>query len=254
MSQTSPSTVNKLKTWFLWSDAHVPFENKRSFNLCLKVIDRLRPYGQIIIGDFADFLSVSTHPKTPPEMRWQLKDEVEAVNKRLDQLDDFGSIEKHYFIGNHETRGQRVAMQHAIGLYDSLDPAHLFNLKERGWKCHPYQKSVKIGKVHFVHDIGFSGKYTVQNNGAAFEASTVQGHVHSAGLVFFGSAAGDRHVSATLGWLGSDEGAKYMAPIKLTRHWQQAFGLMRVEPNGNSHVQVIPIINNRCVVDGVLYE
>lgn len=242
-----------LKTWFIWSDAHIPFEDKKAFDLVLKIGRTLKPYGQIIIGDFGDMLSVSSHPKTPPQARWQLTDEVDAVNDRLDQLDALRCKRKHFFIGNHDSFGQKLAMKQAIGLFDSLDPRALYNLGKRGWISHEYQIPYKIGKVWFVHDTGFWGKNAIRQNGDAFGASTVQGHTHAAGVEYFGNALGERHVSATVGWLGDASYAKYMAAIKKTRNWQTAFGLMRVEPNGVSHVQVIPIISNKAVVDGILY-
>lgn len=243
-----------LKKWLVWSDAHIPFEDPRAFALVLQVARDIRPHGQAIIGDFADFLSVSSHPKTPQQMRWQFKDEVDAVNKRLDELDALGCEERVYFCGNHETRGQRTAAKHAVGLFDSLDPKHLFRLDDRGWKYHAYQQHAAIGKCQLVHDVGHSGKNAANQNGAAFEASTVQGHTHHASVTYFGNVFGERHVSATIGWLGSREAADYMAPIKITRNWQHAFAMLYIEPETqNTHVAVIPIIDYRCVVDGKLY-
>lgn len=244
-----------LEAWLIWSDAHVPFEDKRAFDLVLEVGRALRPHGTAIIGDFADMLTVSSHPKTPAQSRWQLKDEVAAVNTRLDQVDALGCEEKIYFAGNHCIRGQRLAMAQMMGLFDSLDPSELFRLTARGWSYHPYRQHAKIGRVNFVHDVGFCGKYAAHHNGAAFESSTVQGHTHGATLTYFGNVLGERHVSATIGWLGSDEAADYMAPIKITRNWQKAFAMMWVErETRTSHVQIIPIIDYRCVVNGRLFQ
>lgn len=247
--------MHKLETWLIWPDCHIPFEDKRAFDLVLRVSKTLRPFGQVVIGDFADMLTVSRHPKTPRQHRWQLKEEVEAVNKRLDQLDALGCKKKIWTLGNHDINGQKLAMRDAsvLGLYDSLDPCELFHTRARGWRVLEYQEPVKVGKVWFVHDTDYCGPDAAKQNGAMFSRSTVQGHVHSAQVRYFGDVFGEQHVSATLGWLGDMRMAKYMATIKRRVNWMHSFGVMRVEPGGNSHVQVIPIVAGRCVVDGRLY-
>ncbi len=243
-----------LQCWLVWSDVHVPFECKQSFETVLSVAEWLKPYGTAVIGDFADMMTVSSHPKIPLQYRWQLKDEVDAVNARLDQIDALGCQEKKFFAGNHDARGQRLAMQQMIGIYDTLDPKNLFRLEERNWQYYPYRQHSRIGKVWLVHDIGFSGKYAAYQNGDAFQASTLQGHTHAASVTYFGSVLGERHVSCTIGWLGDDSAADYIAPIKSTRNWQKAFALMWIETNTqNTHVQVIPIIDGRCVVNGKVF-
>jgi hypothetical protein len=246
---------SRLDTWLIYSDAHVPFEKKEYLDLVNEIGRTIRPHGIAVIGDFGDLLSVSSHPKLPHHYRWQLKDEVEAVNARLDQIDAIGAKERRFFIGNHDIRGQRTAMKQMIGLYDSLDPVHLYKLKERGWISHAYQEHAQIGKIWGVHDSGNSGKYAVWQNGDMFGASTMQGHVHNAGCQYFGTVLGERHVSATLGWLGDERYAEYLAPIKKTRNWQHAFGVMYVERDTqNSHLNVVPIADGRCVVGGQLFE
>lgn len=254
-SVSKKTASSELETWLIWSDVHCPFENTEAFDLVLKVGQSIKPYGTAVIGDFLDGLSVSSHPKAPEQIRVQLKDEVEAGNKRLDQIDALGCTEKRFYAGNHDIRGQRAAMRQMIGLYDSLSPDHLLRLKDRGWDFFKYQQHAPIGKINLIHDVGYSGKYAAYANGAAFEASVMCGHSHRASLTYFGNVKGERHVSATIGWLGSQEAADYLAPIKSTRDWQTSFALIWNDRERDlSHIQIIPIIEGTCVVNGVLYE
>lgn len=244
----------ELQCWIVLPDCHIPFHSRPAWNVVMKIARALKPYGIATIGDLADFLSVSTHPRTPAQLRWQFKDEVTEVNACIDELDALGCTEKKFFCGNHENRGQRLALKQAIGLYDSMDPEYLFRLKERGWEYFPYQQHARIGKLNLVHDVGFCGKYAAWQNGAAFEASTIQGHTHHASLVYFGNAVGEHHVSATIGWLGDPAYAGYMAAVKTTRNWQHAFGLAYVETDtGNTHFKIVPIIEGRAEVNGQLF-
>lgn len=250
-----PERKSSMDAWLIFSDAHIPFEKKEYLDLVIEIGRTLRPHGIAIIGDWGDLLSVSSHPKLPHQLQWQLKDECEAVNERLDQVDAIGAKDRRFFTGNHDIRGQRTALRQMVGLYESLDPAYLYNLKKRGWISYPYQQHALVGKLNLVHDCGHSGKYAVWQNADAFGASTVQGHVHNAGVQYFGSVLGDRHISATVGWLGDDKYAEYMAPIKRTRNWQHAFGWAYVERDTqNTHMQVVPIIEGRAVVEGQLFE
>ena len=246
---------SNLDVWLLIPDCHIPFESKPLLDLVIEIGHHLRPHGIAVLGDFGDMLSVSAHPKLPHQYQWQLKDEVDAVNARLDQLDAIGATERVMCMGNHDVRGQRLAVKQMVGLYETLDPASLYKLKARGWKSYAYQQHVKVGKLWLVHDSGFSGRYAAHQNGDAFGASTVQGHNHQASAVYFGTVLGDRHVSCTLGWLGDEAYAEYMAPIKRTRSWQHAFGVAYVERDTqNTHLNLIPIVDGKCVVDGRLFE
>lgn len=246
---------SNLQTWVIFPDCHIPFENGPYLDLVISICHSIKPHGIASIGDFGDMLSVSAHPKSPTESRWQLKDEVEAVNARLDQIDAVGAKERLMCLGNHDIRGQRMAMKQMAGLYDTLDPVHMYRLKERGWTAYKYQEHVRVGKLWLVHDSGYSGRYAVFQNGDAFGASTVQGHTHHAGVQYFGTVLGERHVSATIGWLGDDRFAQYLAPVKKARNWQNAFGVAYVEvDSGNTHLQVVPIVNGRAVVNGQMFE
>jgi predicted phosphodiesterase len=56
---------NKLEKILLISDVHVPYHDKKAFNLVLEVGKKLKVDQVVIGGDFIDNYSVSSHDKNP---------------------------------------------------------------------------------------------------------------------------------------------------------------------------------------------
>ena len=242
-----------LETVLLVPDTHRPFHDQRAWAVMLAAARRLRPTRIVVLGDFCDFWSVSSHAKDPSRSL-QLVDEVADVNAGLDELDALGATHKHFIEGNHEFRLARYLQDHAPALVGSTSVPELLHLKERGWTFTPYRQHLQVGKLHLTHDVGQAGAYAHVRAGAAFESSVAIGHTHRLGVSYFGAATGESHVAAMMGWLGDRDAADYMHRIRAMKDWHLGFGVVRVEPTGVSHLQAIPIINYRAVIDGVLVE
>lgn len=242
-----------LRRYLILPDSHIPFEDHNCFRIIYSVAKDLKPFGLISLGDFGDMLSVSRHPKTPSEWRYQLEEEVEAVRKRRAELDALGFEDKRLALGNHDIRGQKRAMENNIALYSTLNPDKLWEMTRNGWKVYPYQQHFKVGKFNIVHDVGYGGRNAVQRNADCFQSNVIAGHNHVLATQYNGNAVGENHVSCTLGWLGDRKFAKYLAPIKIAANWQHAFGVLYLEKNGNGHLQVHPFIGGKVVVEGKLY-
>ncbi len=245
--------MSRLSRTLIIPDVHIPFEDARAFNLMLKVGQDLKPDTIEVLGDFGDFLACSQHDPIS-DKRIALKDEIYAINKRLDQLDGLGAATKIYNEGNHETRVKRFLLKNAPTLFDSIQVKELLRLRERGWKWYPYQHHSRVGKISYVHDVGDAGVSAHRTAGAVYESSVVIGHTHTANVSYFGNASGETHVCASMGWLGSAEAAEYLAPAKKRRNWQLAFGVAYGEPNGTMHLQLVPIVDYKACVGGKLYK
>ena len=232
-------------------DTHVPFHNKKAFNLVKKVIKTLGVNTMVTLGDFADFYSVSSHSKDP-KRKLNLLQEINAVNKALDELDALGCKKKYYIEGNHEWRYARYIRDKAPELSEMNSIPKMFRLKERGWKFTPYMEHTTIGKLHLTHDTGKAGKTAHSAARADFgEKNVVIGHTHRMAYDVTGCVTGKTHVAAMFGWLGDTRQIDYMHRSKAWRDWPLGFGMGYKERDGTVHLVPIPIINNRkCCVEG----
>lgn len=234
----------------LWiPDCHIPYEDKRAFELMLKAMESWKPDSINILGDFADFYAVSSHSKDPRRGN-KLEEEAEAVNARLDQLDSLGAKEKKYALGNHCDRLDRYLADRAPELSGLVSTEQLFQLRKRGWSVTPYKKSHHQGKIHVTHDTGTAGANAHIKAMEDFQDNVVIGHVHRINVCYAGNAKGSTHVGASFGWLGDISAVDYMHRIKAQRAWHLGFGVGYQESNGTVHLQAVPIIDYKIVLEG----
>lgn len=216
----------------------------------LKAARQLQPDHIVLLGDFADFYSVSAHDKDPRRVQ-SLDSEVAAVKARLKELAALKPERFTYVSGNHEDRLSRFLMQRAPALIGTVDIKELFELKQFGIDWVPYKRSFKVGKLHITHDTGSAGVNAHRTSARAFMGSTVIGHTHRMSYEAVGTFEGAPYLAAMLGWLGDFEAVDYLHAVK-AREWVHGFGVGYMEAGGVVHVQPVPIVNKCCVVAGQL--
>jgi predicted phosphodiesterase len=237
-------------------DTPIPFHDKRAWKLNLKVIEARQPKVCVILGDFGDFYSVSSHNKNPKNRDLLLVDEVAAVEAELDKLDAVlpEGCKKYFIQGNHEERLERYVSSRAPDLFGMCETSALFNLKKRGWHYTPYRQHVKIGKVYFTHDTGKAGSSAHTQAERAFSDNAVIGHTHRMAFTIQGNSRGSPHVAAMFGWLGDINAAEYMHQINARRDWTLGFGTGWMQKSGTMFLQPHPLVNYTTCVDGVLFR
>lgn len=246
--------MSKLESILIVPDCHIPYHDKRAFDLMLQVGAALKPKHLFTIGDFVDFYAISDHSKNPRRAT-QLDDEIYAGHKALDALDALGAKHKRYIGGNHEDRLQRYLQNKAPELFGVCDVERLLNLKDRGWDYTPYKRDTKLGKVHFTHDVGTAGRYSVFNALDTYQHSVITGHSHRLAYVVEGNAVGEYKLSAQFGWLGDANAIDYMQQARVRKSWALGFGVGYLNPKtGVIYSTPVPIVNYSCVVNGQLYE
>jgi predicted phosphodiesterase len=231
----------------------VPYEDKRAFDLMLNVLRGWGPDTVIILGDFGDFYPVSAHSKDPARSG-QLADEIHAINGRLDQLDALGATEKHFVEGNHENRLSRYLADKAPELFGMVGVEDLFGLNRRGWTFTPYKQSLTVGRVNFTHDCGNAGAQAHSKALDTFQGNVVIGHTHRMAISYIGNAQGTTHVGAMFGWIGDVNRVDYMHRVQALRAWHLGFGAGYQEASGTVHLQPVPMIDYRVVLEGKLYN
>jgi hypothetical protein len=230
-------------------DAHHPFVDQLAWRTFLAAAREWRPDVLVIIGDFADCLSVSFHPKDPARKQ-SLKEEMDQVNLALDEVEALRIPRVEFMCGNHELRAQRYLWERAPELYGLVEISELLRIKARGWNWTPYRESLQIGKMHFAHDVGRCGKHTAMQSLADYGHSIVMGHSHRAATVYNGTVAGDRQVAMNVGTLIDIASVDYRHRAMAAREWQTGFGIVHMTHDGLGFCTFCPIIDGRTVVDG----
>lgn len=218
----------------------------------MKVAKSWRPELLIILGDFADFYSVSQHDKDPGRVS-DLLTEVTAVKARLKELEKLGCARKVFIAGNHENRLERYLSVHAPALFRCVTVEELFELKAGGWDFVPYKRAFHLGKLRLTHDVGSAGVNAHRGASKAFMASAIIGHTHRMVYEVTGTYEGTPYLGAHFGWLGDREQVDYVHAAKAAE-WPLGFGVGVMEPNGVVHVQPVPIIKGACCVAGEIYR
>jgi hypothetical protein len=238
--------LNKNKVTFVIPDAHAPFHNVTSWRIVLDEIKRVKPTETIIIGDFADFYSVSKFSKDPSR-KTDLAEEVDAINVMLYELEGLVGADVTFLEGNHEHRLESFLRNKAPELYGFFDIARLFKLGERGWKYVPYGKYHRKGKVTYVHDLGYFGKYAIARTLDAAQTNVVFGHTHRAGIAYAGNNnSGGGNFCMNVGCIIDINEVDYGHRFRAEREWTQGFGIVE-ESNNLAYAQFIPIVKGKAL-------
>jgi predicted phosphodiesterase len=244
-----------VKRLFFIPDCHVPYEDLKAFALMLDVLKAFKADVVIILGDFCDFYSVSSHDKDASR-KIDFMYEAEAAKDRLYEVNKAaGKKARKIFIeGNHEYRLDRYISTVAKELYGFVSTKELLDLKKLGFQHVPYKSFFKIGHLAVTHDTGRSGKACAQQTLADAQHNIVIGHAHRISYCVEGDVLGNPHVGACFGWLGDKDACDYMHKLRANRDWALGFGIGYLENNGNVHLRPIPIVDYRCVVEGRLFS
>lgn len=237
-------------------DVHVPFEDKGACALLMGVIEDLRPTHVVQVGDCNDFDAVSLHAKKYGRDT-ALEYELDAGQKFRGRLRKAGQgAEMVWLLGNHEDRLHRYVAGSAPRAEAAMKGWDELLGTEPGEAIIPYQSAWKLGRVTFVHDVGFSGAHATHQTLTAVGGSVVHGHTHRGAVVYGGTTEGDRWFGVGAGWLGDVDKINYMSAAS-TRGWQLGFATIRYD-SGLAWAQFHPIIKNgrkyRCSVNGKEYR
>lgn len=242
--------IASLKRVLFVPDTHRPYHDKRAWALMLKAARLYRPDIIAPLGDFVDCASVSSHSKDLSRIK-RFKAEIADAREGLDELEALGAKEYIYIEGNHEDRLPRYLQDRAPELTDVLDIRSLLGLGKK-WKYVRYKDHTKVGLLHITHDTGKAGGTAHVQALNDFQDNVVIGHTHRMGVTYSGNAKGKPHVGAMFGWLGDVKQVDYMHRVKANRDWMLGFGIGYLEPSGVIHLQAVPIIDYRCVIEGEL--
>jgi predicted phosphodiesterase len=218
----------------------------------LKAGKAFKPDHTIILGDFIDCYTVSSHSKHP-DRSLKLKEEVNSTIGALEAVIAIGAKNNVFIAGNHEDRLERYLQDRAPELYHFISIPKILKLKELGFKYVPYKQSYRIGKLNLTHDTGTAGRFAHYKALDTFQHNIIIGHTHRLGYAVEGNAQGERHLCAQLGWLGDVNQVDYMHKIKAIKDWTHGFGTGHMDTStGIVYVTPVPIVKDTCLIEGKL--
>ena len=228
-------------------DMHIPYHDGRVWECILEVIRRTKPSGIVVIGDFSDFYSVSSHAKDP-RRKIDFDDEVAATKRERARLEKAaGKAWLHFCRGNHETRLDRYIVDNAPQLHSSINSRELLGFSD-SWGWTEYGDWFSYGKCNFTHDVGRTGVNTARQSLVDFGGNIVVGHSHRLGVSYQGTTRGEVHFGLNVGFGGDFAMIDYYHRAKALRDWQHGFGVVSFDSFGYCWAQAVPILRGRAVV------
>ncbi len=233
-------------------DLHCPFHDKRAVDLVIAVGKAIKPDIIIQLGDLVDCISVSSYTRDL-SVNVSLKEEIESANSVLDQFETIGA-KRHIIVGsNHDVRLEKYIAEKAPALFGYCKLEDLLRLRQRGWEWCEYGDYIKVSDTCYTHDTGTAGAFAHDRARAVIGGSVVIGHTHRLAFSVTRTETGLPNIAAMFGALCSFKDIKYLHRAAV-RNWVHGFGTGTILANGTTFLEPHPIIDYRCVVEGVVHE
>ena len=188
----------------------------------VKIIKEIKPQMVVMNGDVFDGASISRHPK----MNWgsvpNVKQELEACQERLREIEKAakGAV-LHWNYGNHDMRfNARLVSQ--VG--DTYQGIYGMDLKDHfpRWK---FSTSLMINDDTMIKHRWHNGIHAVYNNTVKSGVSIVTGHLHSLKVTPWTDYRGTRYGVDT-GTLADIDGDQFEYAEDSPKNWRSGFAVL----------------------------
>lgn len=210
----------------------------------------------VLLGDYADFYSVSRHKKDP-RVGALLMEEVESVREGLDELDRLFPLSKKVFLeGNHEVRLESYLVEQAPALFGVTEVQMLFGLNLRPrWTFHSFGREQGyrvLGSELFAFHRPKASQ--PKSHLSKVLVSSVYGDIHKIERAHAVSLD-KRHLTAVCpGWLG-DVGSRVFDYMPSTPQWQLGFAFVTLDTSSKDFfIDTFEIKNNQAIVFGKVFK
>lgn len=204
------------------SDAHYwPGIVSTAHRAFVKIIKKLKPQMVIMNGDAFDGAKISRHPVSGFEAKPTVKQELEAVQDRLNEIEKVsGNAKLHWTWGNHDLRfGARIAT--AVPEYEGVTGFALTDHFPR-WK---FSTSVMVNNHTQIKHRLYNGIHAVYNATVKSGVSVVTGHLHSLKVTPWTDLTGTRYGVDT-GSLADVWGEQFSYTEDSTRNHRAGFAVL----------------------------
>lgn len=228
----------QVKTVIVLPDFQVPYHDNQSVKVVLDYVSSIWVDEIIILGDFMDIYSLSSHSDGKPGQLegHKIFEEYEVGNQVLDQIQRAGrnkNKECKFVLleGNHEFRVERYYDKFPV-LRGQMDVDKELRLKEREIKyvlCYSKGDVYQKGNAYFHHGL-YGGDNHAKTHVSNFGTNIFYGHLHDVqGYSKVLKGKDKTIVGQSMGCLCEYEQSYIKG--NPTR-WQQAFGIFYFLPDG----------------------
>lgn len=238
-------------------DCHIPYEDKRAYELMLAVAKDMNPDEIVILGDYADFYGLSSYGKDAG-ITELFEEELFAVCERLKELKElFPKAKKVFIEGNHEFRLPRYLNKNCPELYKAITVPKLLYLDYYGYEFIPYtpdqQYHILNSKLIARHEPMSGGEHCAAGTVKKALSSVIFGHTHRIQEAQIVAIDGKNYRGISSGWLG-DKNHPVMSYVKNHHQWAMGFSEVTVLKDGTWFNNLIHIIDYKCNYNGYIYE
>ncbi len=239
---TSSGLKKPDKTIFVHADSHSPNHDSATLDIQEQVCKDYNAEVLVHMGDANDYRSLNHHDMDRGiPTKGKVLAESAATYHVLNRMSKWAK-EKHIIVGNHE-RFSTDFVNKNPQFSDILDLGFLCGLGDLEFKVTPLKDVLKIGSTKFIHGdmvmFGQSGN-KLEKSSRTFGDNIFIGHIHFPGIRFGCCSIG---CACKL-----DQG--YNEPNAST--WVHGYGLCN-QYQGQSFPTTIPIVNNKCIINGKTY-
>jgi hypothetical protein len=205
------------------SDCHYwPDNISTGHRAFVHVVNMLSPNIIVMAGDVFDGASISRHPSSGYEVRPNVKQELDACQDRLAEIEAVaGNAKLMWTWGNHDIRfSARIANQ--VG--DAYKDVMGFNLPDHfpRWK---FSTSIVVNNNTQIKHRNYNGIHSAYNATLKSGMSTVNGHLHSPKIFPWSDLTGTRY-GVDCGSLADVWGEQFAYTEDGTRNHRSAFAIL----------------------------
>ncbi len=249
-------SISSIKRALIIPDTHRPFHDRKAYDLMIEIAVHAGIDEVVILGDYADFYSVSRHRKDP-RVGALLVDEVESVRQGLDEIDRlFPSAKKVFLEGNHEIRLENFLIEHAPALFGVTEISFLFELNKR-----PHWTLIPFGRNQSYDVLGSSllafhrpRASTPRLHLQRTAVSSVYGDIHKIERAHQVGLDNRHYTCFCPGWLG-DVRSRVFDYMPTVPQWQLGFAIVSVEDSSKQfHIEIAEIKDYSTIVHGKFFK
>lgn len=239
-------TPTKPRMVVVSSDHHFPEVDRALWNGFLQFLRDTEPDECLLLGDFMEMASVSSHGGDPNPPSFL--DDIAAGNAALDELQEVFKGTTTFVAGNHDVRADRYICENAVALNGAISIPDLLRMKERGIEYHPYGAFIQRGKMHFTHG-WLTGALPSKQHMDKVGTSITHGHCHRPSLVTKAVLGGKLQAGMSLPCMRTLE----VDWMKGLTGWCGGFAVFYIEPCGTYYPYLVLAQQSAFVWNGVRY-